>query len=77
MMKKLISITLAFLISGCTTIFGSAYEKVADAVNTYCDKESYAQRVVYYEEVNSRLNNGNYIEVICLGDPESQGEIPE
>lgn len=63
------------LLSGCTTLFGNVYDHVGDAVNNYCEKESYAQRVVYYEEINARLNNGNHIGVICSGDPEAQGNV--
>lgn len=78
-MKKIIPTILAALISlplvaGCS-IFGEPIaEKVAKAIDRYCE-EPYQQRHVYRHSINSQLAaEGHSIVVTCSGDPEPHDE---
>ena len=59
-----------FLIVGGCTLFGQPIaDKVADAIDSYCNEPLYA-RQVYRDAINDELaDDGHRIEVTCAGDP--------
>ena len=73
-MKKLFTIGTAvgvcILLSGCTIFSKPVTKIVTKAVDKYCH-EPYVARLAYYQIINDKLAlDGNYIEVVCSGDPE-------
>ncbi len=57
------------LIQGCALFSQPVAEKVADAVDKYC-QEPYSYRQIYRNTVNSQLlTTGHIVHVHCLGDP--------
>lgn len=69
-MEKILLLTTAIALGGCTLFGEPIAEKVADVVDRYCE-EPYSQRLVYRETVNAELaGEGHSIDVTCNGDPE-------
>ena len=67
---------LLVLASGCSVLGEPVAEKVADAIDKYCE-EPFNQRQVYRESINAELlGEGHSIAVTCSGDPSatSMGE---
>ena len=69
-MKNLVMLALAVLISACSIFGEPAAEKVADAIDKYCE-EPFSQREVYRETVNRNVAaEGHAILITCAGDVE-------
>lgn len=70
-MKKLLLITLTAIVSlsaGCSILGQPVAEKVAEAIDKYCE-EPQSARGVYREHVNAELAlEGHSIAVTCNGD---------
>lgn len=62
-------IVSATMAQGCTVLGGAVAEKVATAVEKYCE-EPYSYRQIYRNTVNSQLVvTGHTVHVHCAGDP--------
>ena len=69
-MKKTRLLVLAALLGGCSIFGDPIAEKVADAVDRYCE-EPFSQRQVYRETINAELaGEGHSVTVTCNGDPD-------
>ena len=65
-----LTLILLITLSGCAVLFSPVAEKVASAVEKYCE-EPYAYRQVYRNTVNGNLGTtGHRVHVHCYGDPE-------
>lgn len=74
MIKICASIICIFMLSGCSVFSKPVTKVVTKAVDKYC-QEPYSARLSYYEVINKQLAyDGNYIEVVCKGDPEHEHE---
>ena len=64
----------AAIAQGCAVLGGAVAEKVATAVEKYCE-EPYSYRQIYRNTVNSQLVvTGHVVHVHCSGDPGSPPE---
>ena len=69
MLKKLFALTLILTLSGCALLGQPVAEKVAKAVDTYCE-EPYQARQLYRRTVNGELAAaGHSVVITCAGDP--------
>lgn len=64
------AIVLALVVgnSGCSIIAPNVGPKLAEAVNGYCAKVSYPERLLLRDSVNSQIAP-NAVRVDCAGDP--------
>lgn len=68
-MRIVIAAATALLISGCSVFGEPVAEKVAEAVDRYCEEPFNARQVVR-ETVNAQLQEqGHEVSVTCAGDP--------
>ncbi len=73
MKKFIVSAVLLAAMGGCA-LFGAVAEKVASAVERYCE-EPLSYRQTYGNTVNSYLSaTGHVVHVHCAGDPDSPPE---
>lgn len=82
-MKKFLKLCTLFFVTvivsatmaqGCAVLGGAVAEKVAKAVDKYCE-EPLTYRNLYRNTVNSYLTiSGHVVHVHCSGDPDSQPE---
>ena len=57
------------IVAGCTLLGQPIADKVADAIDSYCN-EPLTARQVYRDAINDELaDDGHRIEVTCAGDP--------
>lgn len=69
-MRKTLLLTTTTLLGACTLFGDPVAEKVADAIDSYCNEPLNA-RQVYRDAINDKLaEHGHRIEVTCAGDPE-------
>lgn len=59
---------------GCSTIRDflvdhNAPEKVADAVDSYCEEIPFDDRMLNRDAINAATSPGNVVSVRCAGDP--------
>ena len=63
--------SIGAMVQGCAVLTGQVAEKVAIAVERYCE-EPLSYRQVYRNTVNSELaTTGHVVHVHCSGDPPS------
>ena len=68
-MRTIMLLVLAALASGCAFLGQPIADKVADAIDSYCNEPLNA-RQVYRDAINDELaDDGHRIEVTCAGDP--------
>lgn len=73
-LKILAALTSLPLLAGCSILGEPIAEKVAEAIDRYCE-EPYRQRHVYRHGINTQLAaEGHSIVVTCFGDPEPHDE---
>ena len=71
----IVAFFVAIFVAGCSTLRGYAIdkgapEKIAKAIDAYCDNVTHPERVLNRDALNAALNEGNTIVVTCAGDPE-------
>jgi len=75
MMTILLLLVSTVLMTGCSILGQPVAEKVASAVDKYCE-EPYSARQLYRTTVNEELAlEGHTVTVTCFGDPDPQSRL--